>query len=468
MNDSWNALALLQGEPFLKMSVIIATCTLFFCGFSVARSAGNTIATIPHNQASLETLASSRLAALQKELEAGNRTALENFWQGVTKQGAPLVEPVKGESRYVWLTFLWRAKEETKNVVIWSDLGNWQNLATLQMTRLAETDLWYKTYRVRDDARFAYRLSVNDSLIPFGTEAREKQPTKFQIDPLNPRQYDFFKPTIYSVVELPSAPSLALITRSPDVPKSHGGRIDRFASRILNNERRVWIYTPPGYKPEGKPYHLLLLFDGSGYVSLIPAPIVLDNLLAKNLIPPTVAVLVDSGSGEVRDRELTCNPQFADFITKEVLPWVRQNYHITSEPSKTTVGGASLGGLAAAYVAMRHPEIFGNVLAQSGSFWWKPENEEKYEWLTRQFVVSPKLPIRFHLQIGLLENLSLARPGSPNMLVASRHLCDVLQAKGYSVQLQEINGGHDFFNWQAALPDGLTSLLNTKEGVMKR
>ena len=49
------------------------------------------------------------------------------------------------------------------------------------------------------------------------------------------------------------------------------------------------------------------------------------------------------------------------------------------------------------------------------------------------------------------------------MLVASRHLRDVLQAKGYEVRLQEINGGHDFFNWQAALPDGLTSLLNTKK-----
>src|SRR5215213_945596 len=188
------------------MSLMIAARTLFFCGFLVASSMGNTSALVQNNQASRETPSSPRLAALQKELEAGNRAALENFWQEVTKQGAPLVEPIKGESRYVWLTFLWRAKEETKNVVIWSDLGNWGNLTTLQMTRLADTDLWYKTYRVRDDARFPYRLSVNDSLLPLGTEARAKQPTNFQPDPLNPHQYDFFKPTIYSVVELPAAP----------------------------------------------------------------------------------------------------------------------------------------------------------------------------------------------------------------------------------------------------------------------
>jgi enterochelin esterase-like enzyme len=75
---------------------------------------------------------------------------------------------------------------------------------------------------------------------------------------------------------------------------------------------------------------------------------------------------------------------------------------------------------------MKHPEIFGNVLAQSGSFWWKPEQEDEYEWLTRQFVASPRLPIRFHLQIGLLENLSTART---TMLVASRHLRDVYRPK---------------------------------------
>ena len=57
--------------------------------------------------------------------------------------------------------------------------------------------------------------------------------------------------------------------------------------------------------------------------------------------------------------------------------------------------------------------------------------------------------------------------GATTMLIASRHLRDVLQAKGYTVQLQEIDGGHDFFNWQAALPDGLTALLKTKEGEMK-
>jgi hypothetical protein len=92
--------------PLMKRSALIANCALFFCGLSIAFGASNTIPTIPHKQVSQETLASPRVAALQKELEVGNRAALENFWQEVTKQGAPLVEPIEGQIRNVWLTFL--------------------------------------------------------------------------------------------------------------------------------------------------------------------------------------------------------------------------------------------------------------------------------------------------------------------------------------------------------------------------
>lgn len=402
---------------------------------------------------------SPALAALQKELKAENRSALEDFWQEVTKKGAPLVEPVPGESEYVWLTFLWQDKGNTENVVIWSDLGDWGNLDSLRMIRLSGTNVWYKTYRVRNDARFAYRLTVNDSLQPFGSEARGKKKNVFIADPLNPHQYDFFKPTIYSVVEFPSAPSLELTKRNPEIPK---GQVERtnFSSKVLRNDHRIWVYTPPAYKAKGKPYELLLLFDGSGYVSLIPAPIVLDNLLAKNKIPPTVAVMVDSGGGEARDRELACNPQFAEFIVKELLPWVHKNYNVTSDPKSTIVGGASFGGLAAACAAFKYPEIFGNVLSQAGSYWWRPEGDDEYEWLTRQFAAGPKLPIRFYFEIGRLENLSRARPDSPTNLIANRHFRDVLKAKGYTVRFDEINGGHDFFPWQATFADGLIFLTN--------
>lgn len=131
---------------------------------------------------------------------------------------------------------------------------------------------------------------------------------------------------------------------------------------------------------------------------------------------------------------------------------------MTTNPSHTAVSGVSFGGLAAAFVAFRHPEIFGNVICQSGSFWWKPDGEPEPEWLTRQFVAAPRLALRFHLEVGLFETGPTPGP-APDMVSVSRHLRDVLKAKGYEVNYRECNCGHDSLNWRGMLPDALMTLL---------
>ncbi len=154
-------------------------------------------------------------------------------------------------------------------------------------------------------------------------------------------------------------------------------------------------------------------------------------------------------------------------MTQELPPWARQSYHLTTDPARTVVAGASLGGLAAALAALRHPEVFGNVLSQSGSFYWGPETGPFYwgpndgvefEWLTRQFVTSPRLPLRFYLEVGLLERDPRGVNG-PSMVLANRHFRDVLQAKGYAVHYAEFNGGHECLCWQGTLDDGLLFLM---------
>jgi enterochelin esterase family protein len=102
--------------------------------------------------------------------------------------------------------------------------------------------------------------------------------------------------------------------------------------------------------------------------------------------------------------------------------------------------------------------VFGNVLSQSGSFWWAPEGAVEHEWLTSQFALSPRRELRFYLNVGLLE--CGPSPGSsPSQLAANRHLRDVLRARGYEVTYRELNGGHDYIGWPAGLADGLIALL---------
>lgn len=409
-------------------------------------------------------LDSPRLAALQRDLAAGAPGALDAFWAEIAARGAPLVEPIADDARNMLVTFLWRGGDECENVVVWSSVTGF-DIPGNQMARLPGSDVWYLTARVRGDVRTVYRLAPNDPLTPlFGSPDFHARTAGWRPDPLNPRTYTFPKDdedpedseAVTSVLELPGAPPQPWCARRPEVP---AGRVEMFRlrSEILGNERRVWIYTPPGYAPGGEPCGLLLLFDGLAYQKLVPAPVILDNVIAAGRIPPLVAVLVDSLGEEIRGRELPANPAFADYLAQELVPWVREGYHVATDPARCVVAGSSFGGLAAAFAGLRHPELFGNVLSQSGSYWWKPDEDEEYEWYARQFALAERAPLRFYLDVGILEFMSAH--GGPSQVFANRHMRDVLRAKGYSVHYAEFGGGHDYLCWQGTLADGLLALI---------
>jgi enterochelin esterase-like enzyme len=398
---------------------------------------------------------SPRILALQKELEAGNGTALEKFWDEIAKQGTPIIEPALNSDTHRLVTFLWREKRAMRWALLLSDLTE-SDRELRSLIQLRDTDVWYRTVRVRNDARFAYGFGVD----PGDPLPRESKP--FEADPWNPRRALPGGP-FASLCELPGAPPQPWITPQTDAP---AGQVEwkTFKSEILKNEREIGVYTPPNYQANSQPYGLLLAFDGRTYTTTIPTSVILDNLLAKKLLPPLVAVFIANTKPSKRSEELSCNAAFADFLAKELVPWVRQNYRVTTDPNQTIIAGSSLGGLAASFTALRHPTIFGNVLSQSGSYGWKPKNEnsenwEESEWLTKQFVTSPKLPVRFYIEAGLLESVWEPGLGTVSLLAANRHLRDVLLAKGYAVHYREFNGGHDYINWRGTLADGLLLLL---------
>lgn len=115
--------------------------------------------------------------------------------------------------------------------------------------------------------------------------------------------------------------------------------------------------------------------------------------------------------------------------------------------------------LVPGYAAFRRPEVFGKVLSQSGAFQFRNKNAadpDEPEWLARQFVQKPASRVVFYLDVGRMED----RPGAgTTLLAATRHLRDVLQAKGYGVRYSEVYSDHDPVHWRRALPEALMSLL---------
>lgn len=51
-------------------------------------------------------------------------------------------------------------------------------------------------------------------------------------------------------------------------------------------------------------------------------------------------------------------------VGDQLVPWIRRHYAVTNNAGLTTIGGYSDGGAAAAFTAMKGPDLFGNVLVQ--------------------------------------------------------------------------------------------------------
>lgn len=245
-----------------------------------------------------------------------------------------------------------------------------------------------------------------------------------------------------------------------EVPK---GKVESFIvdDRQYNRKRKVWVYTPPDYNPKAaaaaEPYRLLISFDGEDYIKDIPAPTILDNLLAAGKIYPTVQVMIDNSEDRLGD--LANHQKFADFMSRDLLPWARQNFQVTTSADKTTLLGYSAGGLAAAYVALKYPNLFGNVLSQSGAFWRGNEGgTDELEWVTGQYRNTPKLNLRFYIEVGAGETQKTA--GGPVFIETNQRLRDALKAKGYDVRYLEVPAAvHNPEHWRAQLADGIIYLM---------
>ena len=248
----------------------------------------------------------------------------------------------------------------------------------------------------------------------------------------------------------------------PAVESVHGKLTERTVfDSTYKRPRKIIIYTPAGYSAaKAGGYDLILAFDGFQHLQGDSLNLALDSLAATGRTGPFVAVLVDDSVFAVRNGDLANQSKMVTFIGKQLMPWVRKNWNVTTDPHRSIILGSSGGGLEAAYVALERPDLFGNVLSQSGAFWRGPEGEsEPFEWLTDQYRKAPKKDIRFVLDVGAMETMHVLGGAGPTMVDATRRLRDVLLAKQYEVIYTEVpNGHHDPRDWEPRLPYDLVAI----------
>lgn len=398
------------------------------------------------------------------QLTTSDPAAVETFWHDVDTSGTPLVERVPGKPDRVLMTFLWRAQDarEPLNVgIVGVNKLSFENRVDT-MARLGKSDVWYRTYEVEASARFQYYLAWPEGPVP-SEKVLERYPLEhgpvYELleDPRSARKVRFeVGAGTSSYAEGPDAPAEKWLSARADVAAGNVTSYMSTSSVLGNSKREISVYTPAGYSERGSRYPLVVIFDREAYLQTLSVPALLDNMIAARAIPPVVAAFV---SNVDRDVELPANPAFARFIVEELLPELRGKYHLRNDGSRNVIAGASYGGLAATYIAYNHPAAFGNVLSQSGSYWWHPQYEAESEdmfarnwgYLPRQVAESRRLPIKFYLDVGLWEGAGMVTP--------NRTFRDLLRAKGYDVTYREFVGAHTYLNWRATFPEALISLI---------
>ena len=430
-----------------------------------------------------KTLTSITISNLTKELANGNESILNNFWSKIEKSGTPLIEPIKGDESHKLVTFIIRGNNDTKNAVVVCSLVNQDDVISNNICeRIENTDIFYKSFVVLNGTRIVYTISIDNSLkFPRFYDNLMNNWDTFIPDPYNSKRFtqryrrdgESFL-VEYSVLELPGVESLKWSEKQNGVIPGKLKELD-FKSNILNAKRKMWIYTPNNYDSKNIPLHLLIILDGKAFIEFTKAPLILDNLQAEKKIPPTIAIFIHNYSGSSRGKDLLCQPQFTEFIIKDLIPWVHENYNVSSNPAHSILMGSSSGGLAASYIGFKHPEMFRNILSQSGFYqwypgnpwfqyslqfygddyvrWWSKEDEKEEEWLTKQYLQNDKLDLKFYLNVGNLETRAI-KP------IQNFH--KMLQKKGYTHFYKEFPGGHEYIAWQTYLPEGLIYLIGSQ------
>ena len=223
-------------------------------------------------------------------------------------------------------------------------------------------------------------------------------------------------------------------------------------------ERGCQVYVPAQYDP-GTPANLVVFQDGANYLQPVAnATVVLDNLIAARVIPPTIAVFVEPGEqgpgmpvwGGNTNRSIeydSTDDRYARFLIDELLPAALRDLAVTADPRGRAVCGISSGGQCAFAAAWHRPDVFGNVISHVGSF---TDIRGGHEWPQR-IRRTPRKSLRVWLQAGKNDvDLVLG-----NWFLASRQMAAALAYAGYEHQFVAGTGGHSLRHGGALLPDTL-------------
>jgi enterochelin esterase-like enzyme len=143
-----------------------------------------------------------------------------------------------------------------------------------------------------------------------------------------------------------------------------------YPSRALHGDGSFLVYLPPGYASTAARYPVIYLLHGNEQTdsSFLRMGVqgALDRLIARRAIPPTIAVMIQGGSGT--NNWLDHGAAGYESYVLEVQRLIDRMLPTIPARGARAIVGYSMGGYGAMHLALTHPRTFAAVESWLGFF----------------------------------------------------------------------------------------------------
>lgn len=241
-----------------------------------------------------------------------------------------------------------------------------------------------------------------------------------------------------------------------------------YPSSTLGGQRRMHVYTPPGYDAGTDRYPVLYLLHGggdddSGWSTIGRAGFIVDNLIAAGKVRPLLVVMPNGSlprpanlppptpGAPPSPQAIAANAALQDRFTAElmndVVPHVERHFRVAARPESRAIAGLSMGGGQTQRVLGAHPGAFAYVAVWSAGV--NPATTSDFE--TRNAAMlgdAAKVNTAVKVLSISVGDKDFALPGTKN-------LAEILTRRGITHTLHISGGGHTWINWRRYLRDYL-------------
>ena len=148
-------------------------------------------------------------------------------------------------------------------------------------------------------------------------------------------------------------------------PVAHGAVTRHiYHSDVLNGEREMYVYMPPGYSAKKK-YPVLYLVGGSGELASGwsldgRANFIADNLIAEGKMVPMLIAMPNNQVVHRTDPKHTEKtfPLFEDELKKQIIPFMDKTYSTRADRKGRALAGLSMGGRHTQLVGLKNLDLF--------------------------------------------------------------------------------------------------------------